>query len=104
MAAYLVVDIAKVHDEPTYAVYRSRVTPGLEAAGGRYLVREGSFEVLEGDWRPGRLVVVRFDSVEAARRWWSSPEYRPLKAMREASTMTNAILVEGVPDEKGVRG
>lgn len=96
MSAYLIIDVTKVHDEPTYATYRSQVSSGLRAAGGTYLTRGGAIDVLEGDWRPGRVVVVRFDSTEAARQWWMSGEYAHLKRMREASTTTNVILVEGV--------
>src|SRR5262245_42415105 len=98
MAAYLIVDIAKIHDERVYARYRQDVSPGLVAAGGRYLARGGAVEVLEGSWRPGRLVLVRFDSAEAARRWWASSEYAELRQMRQDSTATNMILVEGVDD------
>jgi uncharacterized protein (DUF1330 family) len=96
MGAYLIVDIADIHDETTYAAYRERVSPGLLKAGGRYMARGGPVDVLEGDWRPGRIVVVHFDSGEAARRWWASAEYTELKQMRQASTRTNMILVEGL--------
>ena len=96
MSAYLIIDVTGIHDEPTYATYRSQVSSGLRAAGGTYLARGGAIDVLEGDWRPGRVVVVRFESTEAARQWWTSGEYEHLKRMRQASTTTNAILVEGV--------
>ena len=99
MAAYLIADVANIKDEETYAAYRSRVSLGLRAAGGQYLVRGGPVEVLEGDWSPGRVVVVRFNSVEEARRWWDSPEYAEPKRMRQSSTATNMILVPGVEDE-----
>jgi uncharacterized protein (DUF1330 family) len=98
MAAYLIVDIANIHDERVYARYREHVSPGLEAAGGRYLARGGATEVLEGAWRPGRLVLVRFDSAEAARRWWASSDYADLRQMRQDSTATNMVLVEGLDD------
>jgi len=55
-------------------------------------------EVLEGTWQPKRVVVVRFDSAAAARSWWHDPEYSELKAMRQRSTITNMILVEGIPN------
>ena len=99
MAVYLIADITSIKDEKTYAAYRSRVSPGLKAAGGQYLVRGGPVEVLEGDWSPSRVVIVRFISVDGARRWWHSPEYAELKQMRQASTATNMILVPGVEDE-----
>jgi uncharacterized protein (DUF1330 family) len=103
MAAYLIVDIAHVHDPATYAAYREDVSRGLLAAGGRYLVRGGALEVLEGDWRPGRLVVVRFDTSADARSWWASTEYARLKDMRQASTTTHMVLVDGVSEAEGGR-
>ena len=100
MAAYLIVDVGPVHDETIYAAYRSRVPASIVGAGGSYLARGGAVEILEGDWSPKRVVVVRFDSVEAARRWWSSGEYAELKDMRQASTTTRMVLVEGVPERQ----
>lgn len=99
MAAYLVVDLTKIVDEETYATYRSRVSKGLAEAGGEYLVRGGPVRVFEGDWSPNRIVVVRFPSMDAARRWWGSSEYSELKQMRQASTVTNMILVPGLENE-----
>ena len=96
MAAYIVVDISAVHDPDKYAEYRAGVSPGLEAAGGEYLVRGGNVQVLEGEWTPGRLVIVRFKSMEEARRWWEAPEYAGLKRLRQQSTNTNMVLVEGI--------
>jgi uncharacterized protein (DUF1330 family) len=98
MSAYLVVDITSIHDPETYAEYRATVSGDLSAAGGTYLVRGGAVEVLEGGWHPGRLVIVKFDSREAANRWWASPGYARLKGMRQASTRTNMILVDGIAD------
>jgi len=99
MAAYLIVDITKVLDEATYANYRSKVNRGIAEAGGEYLVRGDAVQVLEGDWSPNRIVVVRFPSIEAARQWWSSPEYSELKQTRQASTITNMILVPSLENE-----
>jgi uncharacterized protein (DUF1330 family) len=103
MAAYLLIDIAHVHDPARYADYRAGVSAGLEAAGGDYLVRGGAVEVLEGDWRPGRVVIVRFASVADARRWWSSSEYAALRDQRQAATTTHMVLVEGIADGEGAR-
>jgi uncharacterized protein (DUF1330 family) len=100
MAAFLIIEIAQVHDEEVYARYREAVSPNLAAAGGTYIVRGGQVEVLEGDWRPKRMVVVRFDSVEAAQAWWKGPAYAEMKALRQRSTTTNMILVEGVANAK----
>ena len=100
MAAFSLIDITEVHDEEIYSRYKERVPSELAAAGVIYLVRGGSVEVLEGSWRPERLVVGRFDSVEAARSWWHGPGYSELKAMRQRSTTTNMILVEGLHYER----
>lgn len=98
MPAFLIAEISGVYDEAMYARYREQVSPSLAEAGGTYLVRGGRVEVLEGSWRPNRLVIVSFDSVEAARRWWDSPQYAELKTMRQHSTKTNMIIVEGIND------
>lgn len=98
MAAFVIVDIADIHDEQVYAEYRRRVQGQVEAFGGTYLARTGAVEVLEGDWRPKRAIVVRFDSLDAARRWWHDPQYSELKDLRQRSTTTNMILVEGIPN------
>ena len=66
MAAFLIVDVTEVSSEPIYAEYRQGVPSTLAGHGGRYLVRGGQVETLEGNWRPNRVVVMRFDSVEAA--------------------------------------
>ena len=68
------------------------------SAWGTYLVRGGQVETLEGNWRPKQVVVVRFHSVEAACNWWRDPTCSELKAMRQRSTTTNMILVEGLPN------
>jgi uncharacterized protein (DUF1330 family) len=98
LAAFLIVEIAGVSSEPMYAEYRERVPATLAAHGGTYLVRGGQVEALEGSWRPKRIVVVRFDSAEAARNWWRDPAYSELKALRQQSTTTNMLLVEGLPN------
>src|SRR5262245_9581040 len=96
MAAYLIVDIGPIHDEKAYAAYRASVSSTIARAGGEYLVRGGGVQVLEGNWLPQRVVVVRFDSADAARRWWSSGEYAELKSLRQGSAATRMILVDGV--------
>ena len=96
MAAYLIVNIAAIHDDKKYAQYRQRVTENIRAAGGEYLVRGGPVDVLEGGWQPNRVVVVRFPSAQAAKSWWSSSAYAELKQMRQDSAVTEMILVEGI--------
>ena len=95
MAAYLIVEV-EVEDPDRYERYKALVAPSLEPWGGRFLVRGGAVETLEGDWAPRRIVVLEFDSAERARGWWASEEYREAKALRQASAHTRMILVDGV--------
>jgi uncharacterized protein (DUF1330 family) len=95
MAAYVIADL-EVADPVRYAEYRQQVPATVAAYGGRFLVRGGEHEVVEGDWSPRRLVVLEFPSLAQARRWYESEEYRGPKAIRLAAASTNAIIVEGV--------
>ena len=95
MAAYIVVQV-DIKDPERFAEYRTMVPATLEKYGGRFLVRGGALETLEGDWSPKRLVVLEFDSVEKAKGWWDSEEYREPKALRQASADTQLVVVEGV--------
>lgn len=94
MAAYIVVEV-DVRDGERYEDYKRMVPPTLARYGGRFVVRGGAAETLEGDWSPGRIVVVEFPSAERARAWWGSDEYAPAKALRQATADTRMILVEG---------
>ena len=96
MKGYAVIDTADVRDRALFDEYVERVPPVVESHGGRYLVRGGAMESVQGDWRPGRLVVVEFDSVERARAWQESPDYAELRRLLNASSDTSVILVEGV--------
>ena len=95
MPAYVVVQIT-VRDAATYERYKELAPPSIAAYGGRYIVRGGATETLEGSWRPTRFVVLEFPSVERARAWWNSPEYAAAKALRQASAETEMLLVEGL--------
>ena len=95
MAAYVLVDI-EVTDYGPYDDYRRQVPPVVEKFGGKYLVRGGNLETVEGDWTPRRLVVLEFPSVEKAKEFYDSEDYRPLKALRLGSTDSKMVLVEGV--------
>ena len=97
MPAYVVVQIA-VRDPVTSDHYKSMAPPAIAAHGGRYLVRGGQVDVLEGSWAPKRFVVLEFPSAEQARAWWSCSEYAEPKKLRQASADTQMILVEGVPE------
>jgi uncharacterized protein (DUF1330 family) len=95
MAAYIVVQV-DVKDPARYADYRAMVPASLAKYGGRFIVRGGRTETLEGDWSPKRFVVVEFPSVEQAKAWWGSPEYAEAKALRQATSETQMIVAEGV--------
>ena len=86
----------EITDEGTFSEFRERVGATVEANGGRYLVRSGNAELIEGNWSPGRMVVIEFDDANAARGWLNSPEYTELKRIRQRSANASLILVEGV--------
>jgi uncharacterized protein (DUF1330 family) len=94
MAAYFIVEL-EVTDSGAFEEYRKQVPATIEKYGGRYVVRGGKSETLEGDWHPKRVVVLEFPSVEQAKRWYGSPEYKPLLALRLKSSRGKLILVEG---------
>lgn len=95
MTSYIIVDV-QVTNPTIYEQYRKSVLPTLEPYGGRFLARGGIAENLEGDWKPNRVVVIEFDSMEKAKAWWSSEEYREPKKIRQSAAVTNMIVVEGV--------
>ena len=89
--------IANVHvtDAAGYEAYRSRTAEIIACHGGRFLVRGGAVEVREGDPGIGRLVVLEFESVEAARTFYDSPEYQAVVPIREANAESSLCIVEG---------
>jgi len=95
MSAYIIAEV-KVHDSRVYEEYRARVKPTIEKYGGRFLVRGGETELLEGDWNAARIVVLEFPSADDARDWWASPEYAEPKALRQRAAVTRMILAQGV--------
>lgn len=95
MAGYVVLDI-NVTDPETFAKYRELAPPAIAAYGGKYLARGGTAEVLEGSWAPNRIVILEFPTVEHAKQWLESAEYRDARALRHASAKTDAIVVQGL--------
>jgi uncharacterized protein (DUF1330 family) len=95
MPAYVAVEIT-VEDPATYERYKALAPPSIAQYGGRYVVRGGATETLEGTWRPKRFVLLEFPSVERARAWWGSPEYAEAKALRQSCAHTEMLLVEGL--------
>jgi uncharacterized protein (DUF1330 family) len=94
MPAYVVVDI-EVRDPVAYEEYKRLSGDAVSRFGGRFLVRGGACETLEGSWRPKRFVILEFPSVERAREWWGSEEYLPARRIRQASAATEMVVVEG---------
>ena len=94
MAAYIIAEV-EVSDPETYATYRAQ-TPGVIARyGGRFIVRGGAAETLEGEGQPARLVVIAFADRAAARRFYNSPEYQAIIGLRHQAATSRLILVEG---------
>ena len=95
MPAYVVVQI-DIHDPQTYERYKELAPPAIAKYGGRYIVRGGKTEVLEGNWNPPRLVVLEFPTTDSARKWWASPEYAEAKSLRHKASNSEMIVVEGL--------
>ncbi len=95
MPGYVIADVEVTNPE-LFEEYRQLVPATIEAYGGRYIVRGGSSEVVEGEWTPNRTVIIEFDSMEQAKAWHSSEEYAGPKQMRIDSTNSSVIIVEGL--------
>lgn len=94
MTAYLILDL-KILDFTTFAEYIEKVPAFIEKHGGCYRVQGAEPEVIEGEWKPERIVVLEFPSGKAAKEFLEDPEFQPLLAVRHRSTRGNLILVEG---------
>lgn len=98
MAAYFVVDL-EITNPAGFEEYRRLVPPLIAKYDGRYLVRGGAFEVLEGEWKPKRLTVIEFPSAARAKEFYNSKEYREIVGLRLKAAKTNLLLVEGFPGD-----
>jgi uncharacterized protein (DUF1330 family) len=94
MSAYVIAEI-EVTDPAGYEDYRRQVLAVVTKYGGKFLVRGGKVDPKEGGWAPKRIVVLEFPSLEQAQKWYSSPEYAPLIALRQRASKGKLILVEG---------
>ena len=94
MPSYIIANVS-VKDPATFEEYRKQVPATIAKHGGRYIVRGGKTERLEGEWMASRLVVLEFPSLDQARRWYDSEDYRGPKALRMTCAMTDVLLVEG---------
>jgi uncharacterized protein (DUF1330 family) len=95
MSAYVIVEI-EVVDPVGYEEYKKQAGATVHKYGGKYIVRGGKAEVLEGDWNPKRIVILEFDSMERAKEWLNCEEYREPRKMRHRTAKTKMILIEGV--------
>ena len=95
MTAYVLVDM-DITDPAQYEEYRALAGPSVTEHGGRYLVRGGASEVLEGDRTPNRIVLLEFADSDAARRWYHSDEYTAARAKRAGAATGSFIVVDGI--------
>jgi uncharacterized protein (DUF1330 family) len=95
MPAYLIADV-QVKDPKKYDEYRTQVAATVARHGGRFIVRGGRHELLEGKWDLQRFVIIEFPSMDALKTWYRSPEYEPLIALRQSASTGALIAVEGV--------
>jgi uncharacterized protein (DUF1330 family) len=94
MPAYLIANVTVI-DAERFASYRAEVPAVVDRFGGRYLVRGGTIHPMEGTPGLDRLVILEFPTLDAARRFYDSADYAPLRRLREATTRSHVALVEG---------
>ncbi|HUE25465.1 MAG TPA: DUF1330 domain-containing protein [Solirubrobacteraceae bacterium] len=95
MPAFIIVE-TDIQDPDQYERYKEATPAAIEAAGGRFVVRGGDIAVLEGDWTPPRLVLLEFENLDAAKRFYESAEYQEVKRLREGAARLNMVAVEGL--------
>ena len=95
MPAYVIVE-TDITDPERYEQYKAASPAAIAAGGGRFLVRGGELVVLEGDWQPSRLVLLEFEDLAAAKRWYGSEVYQEAKKLREGAARLRLVAVQGV--------
>jgi uncharacterized protein (DUF1330 family) len=95
MPAYVIVE-TDITDPERYERYKAASPDAVAAAGGRFVVRGGELAVLEGDWQPSRLVVLEFEDLAAAERWYRSERYQQARKLREGAARIRMVAVQGV--------
>ena len=95
MSAYIIVEI-EITDPVGYEEYKKLAGPTVEQYGGKYIVRGGACETLEGDWKPKRIVILQFENMERAKAWLNCAEYAEPRKMRHRTAKTRMVLVEGL--------
>ncbi len=94
MPAYVLVELS-IYDPELYEEYKQLTPDTIKAFGGRFVVRGGTSEHLEGDWNPERIVLLEFPSVDRAREWWHSEEYTRARLIRQRAAETRMIILQG---------
>ena len=95
MSCGYIIASVDITNQAAYDVYKKLSTEAIRLHGAEVLVRGGEVQTLEGGWNPGRTVVLKFPSVEAAKIYWDSPEYRAARAAREGACTMRMVVVEG---------
>lgn len=95
MTAYVIVDI-HITDPVGYEEYKKLASSTVELYGGKYIARGGKTEILEGDWTPGRLVILEFNNSDQAKKWLNSSEYSQPRQLRHKTATSNMVVIEGV--------
>ena len=95
MSGYVIANI-NVKNSEAYKEYVGKVKPIVEKFGGEYLVRNGEFKVIDGEWKHPRTIVIKFPTYEKALEWYNSEEYKPVKSIRLANSVANGIIIKGV--------
>jgi uncharacterized protein (DUF1330 family) len=95
MPAYVIVE-TNITDSEGYEQYKAAASAAIAACGGRYLARGGELAVLEGDWQPSRLVVLEFEDLATAKRWYDSDAYQQAKRLRDGAAHLRMVAVQGI--------
>ena len=95
MPAYIIAEVS-IHNPVEYEDYKKLTPQSLKPFDGKFIVRGGKTETMEGDWNPERVVVIEFPTVQQAKAWWNSEGYAPAKALRQRTAHTKMLLVPGV--------
>jgi uncharacterized protein (DUF1330 family) len=97
MSAYVIVEI-EVTDPVGYEAYKKQASAAVHKYGGKYIVRGGQTEVLEGNWKPKRIVILEFPSADRAKEWLNCSEYAEPRKLRHKTAKTNMLVIEGFDD------
>ena len=96
MSGYVIAQIKDIKDNEIYKKYVEKVTPIVQKFGGKFLIRGGEFQTVEGKWEHTRNVLIQFPSYEIAIDWYNSEELKPVKKLRLDNSTSNSIIIKGV--------